>query len=106
MSDVQYLLRRSQTAARMPAGPRTVPIFFASLTELTLRQYHRLCMTIARAAHVRETDCVAGHVRLEVRRETGKEASRGQGKADASLQVSLLGHAPETIQDLERCPLS
>jgi len=31
------------------------------------------CMTIARAAHLRETDCVAGHVGLEVRRETGKE---------------------------------
>ena len=27
----------------------------------------------ARAAHLRETDCVAGHVRFEVRRETGKE---------------------------------
>ena len=26
-----------------------------------------------RAAHLRETDCVAGHVGLEVRRETGKE---------------------------------
>src|SRR6266699_4101130 len=27
-----------------------------------------------RAAHLRETDCLAGHVRLEVRRETGKES--------------------------------
>src|SRR5262249_51642029 len=26
-----------------------------------------LCMTIARAAHLRETDCVAGHVGLELR---------------------------------------
>src|SRR6185369_7580981 len=26
-----------------------------------------------RAAHLQETDCVAGHVGLEVRRETGKE---------------------------------
>ena len=32
-----------------------------------------LCMTIARAEHLRETDCVAGHGRFEVRRETGKE---------------------------------
>ena len=30
-------------------------------------------MTIARAAHLRETDCVAGVGGLEVRRETGKE---------------------------------
>src|SRR5258708_6842242 len=30
------------------------------------------CMTIARAAHLRETDCVAGHVRLELRNVIAK----------------------------------
>jgi len=39
-----------------------------------------LCMTIARAEHLRETDCVAGHVRFELRNVVANyafEKSRG-----------------------------
>ena len=52
-----------------------------------------LCMTIARAAHLRETDCMAGHVRFELRNVVANypfESSRG-------FPRSSVPAAPETV---------